>query len=358
MRIALISYRLPAPGKRRGGVDHVAHNVAHGLGCRGHEVTVWSYDPKPRGAAYEVRMLPWAEFANSWLGFRLTGGYVGNVINLLPAYEADVIIANGDSLLLPFLRKPLIRIMHGSALGEALSASNPLRFVLQLGIYPQELLTALLQPGCAGVSRNSGRFNPFLRNVIPLGVDITQFTPALHKKTTHPSILFVGTMSGRKRGSFLLEVFSRVLRPRFPEASLMMVSEPGLAMEGVSYFNGIGRQELIELYQQAWVYASPSQYEGFGLPYLEAMACGTPVIATPNPGSREVLGNGDFGWLVSDTDFAERLAELLHNPEARAGLAQSGLEQAREYSLEKMIDRYEALIGKISAGALPANAAA
>src|SRR6266481_3265884 len=73
MRIALISYRLPAPGKRRGGVDHVAHNVAHGLGCRGHEVTVWSYDPKPRGAAYEVRMLPWAEFANSWLGFRFIG---------------------------------------------------------------------------------------------------------------------------------------------------------------------------------------------------------------------------------------------------------------------------------------------
>ena len=48
-------------------------------------------------------------------------------------------------------------------------------------------------------------------------------------------------------------------------------------------------ERLIELYQQAWLFCLPSSYEGFGVPYIEAMSCGTPVVATPNAGAREVL---------------------------------------------------------------------
>ncbi len=358
MRISMISYKLPAIGEKRGGVDKVAHDISDGLARRGHQVTVWSYDPKPAGASYEVRSLPWRSFARSKLGFRFSGGYVGNLINILPKYDADLLIVNGDSLLVPLLRKPLIRIMHGSALGEALSAAHPLRFILQLGVYPQELLAALLQRGCVGVSQNCRRYNPFLRNIVPLGVDGTEFAPALEKKTVHPSILFVGTLGGRKRGSFLLAQFEEFIRPRFPQARLMMVTEPGPNLEGVSYFTGVGQEELIELYQKAWVYASPSRYEGFGLPYLEAMACGTPVIATPNPGSRELLGKSEYGLLVSDADFAESLCKLFSDPDGRNRLTASGLARAHEYSLDKMLDRYEALIGKVCLRKVPANAAA
>src|SRR5258708_31856360 len=347
MRISMISYRLPALGEKRGGVDKVAHDLSDGLARRGHQVTVWSYDPKPEGAAYNVRALPWRRFARSKLGFRLSGGYVGNVINILPKYDADLLIVNGDSLLVPLLRKPLIRIMHGSALGEALSAAHPLRFLLQLGVYPQELLTALLQRGCVGVSWSCRRYNPFLRNVIPTGIDLTRFAPAPDKKTANPSVLFVGTLRGRKRGNFLLERFNRSIRAQFPQATLMMVTEPGPAMEGVSYFTGVSQQELIELYQKAWVYASPSRYEGFGLPYLEAMACGTPVLATSNPGSRELLGNSEFGLLASAADFSTRLCELLSDPDARARLTASGLARAQEYSQEKMLVRYEALMEEL-----------
>src|SRR5260370_18616733 len=164
------------------------------------------------------------------------------------------------------MRKPLVRLMPGSALGEALSATNVLRFVRQIGVYPQELLEALLQAGCVGISQNCRRYNPFLRNVIPLGIDLTKFVPAPDRKTADPSILFVGTLRGRKRGNFLLERFNRSIRAQFPQATLIMVTEPGPAMDGVSYFTGVSQQELIELYQKAWVYASPSRYDGFGLP--------------------------------------------------------------------------------------------
>jgi glycosyltransferase involved in cell wall biosynthesis len=137
-----------------------------------------------------------------------------------------------------------------------------------------------------------------------------------------------------------------------------MVTEPGPAMDGVSYFTGVGQDELIDLYQKAWVYASLSKYEGFGLPYLEAMACGTPVVATPNPGSKELLGHSEFGLLTLDADFPGKLCELLGDPAARAELTEAGLTRSRQYSLDTMLDRYEALIGKLCPLTVRANAAA
>ncbi len=348
LRIAVFSYGLPVVGQKRGGIERVAHDLAEGLAQQGHQVTVWTYDPQPAGASYAVRALPWRRWSTSWLGRRLMMGYGGNLLALLPGYrDCDVIIAHGDSLLLPLLGKPLVRVMHGSALGEALSASSPWRFALQFGVYVQELLTALTQPGCVAVSWNTLRHNPFVRRVIPNGVDLTSFFPDPENKTPEPSILFVGALDGRKRGRLLIEWFRRDVRPRHPAAQLMMVSHPGPESPGVTYHTGISGDELAALYRRAWVCASPSSYEGFGLPYLEAMASGTLVIATPNPGSREVLDNGRFGQLVADDEFGPALAALLGDAAARAELAERGLARARDYAMNKMITAYELLLFKL-----------
>jgi glycosyltransferase involved in cell wall biosynthesis len=71
------------------------------------------------------------------------------------------------------------------------------------------------------------------------------------------------------------------------------------------------------------------------------MACGTPVVATPNSGSDEVLGRGGSGVLASDADFAQALSSLLADNQARDRLAARGLERARDYSLSAMLTRYE-----------------
>jgi len=105
--------------------------------------------------------------------------------------------------------------------------------------------------------------------------------------------------------------------------------------------------ELIRLYQQSWVYASPSTYEGFGLPYLEAMACGTAVVATPNPGSRELL-LPDHGVLASDHDFAAEVCRVLGDARARAEIEQRGLQRARQYSLDAMLDGYESFLRSLT----------
>ena len=353
LRIAMFSSGLPVAGQKRGGVDRIAHDLADGLARRGHAVTVWSFDPQPQDALYDVRPLPWGRFANARGGRSLTSGYLGNLLALTPGYQdADAIIAMGDSLFLPLAGKPLIRVMHGSALGEAMSARTPWRFIHQLGVYIQELVTGATQPGCVGVSESTRRYNPFVRRVIPNGVDTSVFRYEPVSKTREPSILFVGSLHGRKRGSLLLEWFESDVRPRFPTATLAMVSQSGPTAPGVSYHTGIATNELAAMYRRAWVYATPSTYEGFGLPYLEAMASGTPVIATPNPGSREVLDGGRYGRLVEDDEFGCALADLLSDAETRRNLTQVGLERAQEFSASVMVQRYEQLLFELSASRL------
>lgn len=345
MKIAVLSYGLPVEGEKRGGIERVAHALADGLARKGHRVVVFSHDPKPAGAAYDVRVLPWKAFVSSWLGRRMTMGYLGNILAMqVDVSSFDAVIAHGDSLLLSLCGRPVIRVMHGSARGEAEHATSIGRAVLQWGVYAQELLTAMIAPSSVvGVSANTQRDNRFVRHVIPLGVDSTIFQATPIEKTPHPSIVFVGALDGRKRGRFLLDLFERSVRPVFPHAELMFVGAQGPAQPGVSYFTGIGDRQLASLYRRAWVYASPSTYEGFGLPYLEAMACGTAVLATPNEGSREVLGD-DHSGLVGDADFAGVLVKILGDESRRRSLEMSGIRRAAEFPISHMIDAYEALL--------------
>ena len=343
----MFSYGLPVSGEKRGGIERAAHTLAQGLAERGHRVVVFSHDARPQGSAYEVRELPWKRFVNTWLGRRVTMGYLGNVMALIPDYrEFDAIIAHGDSLLLPLKGKPVVRVMHGSALGEAQHATSVGRYVLQYGVYIQELLTALTEPGTVAVSVNTQRDNRFIRHVIPHGVDTRIFHPAPGGKTVVPSLVFVGTAAGRKRGGFLLDIFSRVVRTAHPEAQLAFVGPTGPPAPGVSYHTGVSDDELAAIYRRAWVYASPSAYEGFGLPYLEAMACGTCVVATPNPGSREVLDEGKYGVLADDAGFGDAVLALLGDARRRQEMEAAGLRRAEELSLDAMLDRYETLLRK------------
>jgi phosphatidyl-myo-inositol alpha-mannosyltransferase len=344
----MLSYGLPAHGHKRGGIERAAHTLADGLARRDHDVVVFSHDPKPSDAAYEVRELPWKSFVNTWAGRRLTMGYLGNILGLMLNYRRfDVIVAHGDSLLLPLSGKPVLRVMHGSALGEARSATSVGRCVLQLGVYGQELLTAFLSRGVVAVSHNTTRDNPFIGRVVPHGVDDTFFSPWPEEKSAEPSVLFVGAMDGRKRGRFLLDGFLTTIRAAHPNASLTMVGDSGPEHPGVRYVTGVSDAELASLYRRAWVYASPSSYEGFGLPYLEAMACGTPVVASENPGSVDVLAGG-CGVMPADEDFASAVASLLGDEAARARLSRAGLMRAQDFSLARMLDGYEKVLFELT----------
>jgi glycosyltransferase involved in cell wall biosynthesis len=191
-------------------------------------------------------------------------------------------------------------------------------------------------------------------HVVPCGVD-EDFQPlkdqraldAFRSKAQLPEqmILFVGTIDPRKNLTLLLRGFAllrkKSARPRLVIGGargwhwhevFSVVDELGLAEE-VIFPGYIPREELPLWYNAADLLVYPSLYEGFGLPPLEAMACGTPVITSNTSSLPEVVG--DAGILV-DPHSAEELAEAMHrvliDGELREEMAKKGLDRARSFS--------------------------
>jgi glycosyltransferase involved in cell wall biosynthesis len=80
------------------------------------------------------------------------------------------------------------------------------------------------------------------------------------------------------------------------------------------------------------------------------MACGTVVVATENPGSLEVLGNGEYGLMPDDSMFGAIVARVLADEPQRVTLAGRGLRRAAEFSLDAMVGRYESLLMELAVG--------
>jgi len=140
----------------------------------------------------------------------------------------------------------------------------------------------------------------------------------------------------------MLEIFGEVRR-RVPEARLWMVCPEKAEGEGVESFSRLPEAELIGLYRRAWVLCALSSYEGFGVPALEAMACGLPVVSSDNSGSRFVLKEGEYGLLRKDGQLAAALADMLTDPRRRKVMGEKALERALEFDVRTMAGNYLSL---------------
>jgi len=111
----------------------------------------------------------------------------------------------------------------------------------------------------------------------------------------------------------------------------------------------VSLEMLTELYRKAWVFCLPSTYEGFGVPYIEALASGTPVVASPNVGAREVLAEGAYGEIVPDARLGSALLQLLTNSARREELIRNGLHRARAFDWNRIAEQYERIYVEILA---------
>jgi phosphatidylinositol alpha-mannosyltransferase len=339
MKIAVYHSTLPNPRRaKEGGVSYVVHQLANTFARRGHDLTVFSFDPAPADALYTVTRLPLGAWGESTIG-RISLAPL--LLNGLDLRHFDVMHTHGDDHFV--FRRPLpwVRTLHGSAKREFASAVRLRRRLSQSVLIPLESLSCRAADIAVGVSRDTAVCLPAVDDVIANGVDTELFCPSSHPRSAVPSILFVGTVHGRKRGGLLLRLFQEHIRPHHPEAELWMVCEPGPPMAGVRWLGKVSTEQLAQLYQQAWVFCLPSSYEGFGVPYIEALACGAPVVASPNPGARAVLDEGRYGILASDDELSPALLSLLRDAELRQRLADTGLSRAAEYRWDTIAARYE-----------------
>jgi glycosyltransferase involved in cell wall biosynthesis len=318
------------PSDSKIGAGYQAHGLAQALADAGHEVSMFTPSPKVAGARYRheqiavgppMRLLKWARAATQ-----------------LDLSRFDVFHSHGEDYLVG-RRQPLhVRTMHGSGFDEALHVPGSREKLRMLWLGTTELLASVRACCTIAVSEATRRRYPWIRRVIPNGVDLTSFEPS-GVRTEVPTILFVGTYSNRKRGALLVRQFREVVRSAMPNARLWMVSSDAPRVDGVEVLGELTEEELAWRYAQAWVFCLPSTYEGFGVPYVEAMACGTPVIATPNPGALEVLEGGRLGTIVEPEHLGTALLAALGNGPPATNTA--GLDAARRYGWPEIVRQYE-----------------
>lgn len=203
--------------------------------------------------------------------------------------------------------------------------------------------------------------------VVPLGVDarftrvVTTRAELAHRFGIPPGpfVLWVGTFEPRKNLGALVRAFA-LMRRRAPEVSLVLVGDQGVAEPALQrdldqLASSIIRpgfvtdEELAVLYSSTTCFVFPSLYEGFGLPPLEAMACGAPVVASDRSSIPEVVG--DAGILVDATNpdaLADAIESVVLTPERVADLRRRGMERARQLSwtrcAELTIETYRAAL--------------
>lgn len=172
-------------------------------------------------------------------------------------------------------------------------------------------------------------------------------------------LLYVGTLEPRKNVATLISAWSALKADDEHFPPLVLAGDAGwhnrhlrrrieaLAPHGLTHLGRVDRQTLVRLYQGALGFVFPSLYEGFGLPPLEAMACGVPVVVTRTSSLPEVVG--DAGVIVEPSSvrsLAEALGSLVKNPSRATELAERGRERSRRFTWEQAAAALEAVFAE------------
>lgn len=176
--------------------------------------------------------------------------------------------------------------------------------------------------------------------IVPIyhGVDSTVFIPTKSPNQTDPYLLHVSAYQPKKNVQRLIDAYARLpmaMRPKLIVVSPGIKKKPQIA--GLTVIDRpLSPPELAPLYGNAMSFVFPSLHETFGLPILEAMACGCPVITSFDTGCAEVAG--DAALLVnprSTAEIAQAMLCLINEPELRVQLRQKGLERASQFTWSK-----------------------
>lgn len=184
--------------------------------------------------------------------------------------------------------------------------------------------------------------------VVYIGIDPEFCSNKVYKQDSY--ILFVGRPEPYKNLITLVKAYAKLLKdygvsnklmivgesdPRYPEI-FRIVEE--LDLKNKIIFHGYAEfKELVKLYQNASLFVLPSLYEGFGLPPLEAMACGVPVIVSNTPALVETVADKAIVVDPYDTEWLTRaIHRVLTDKPLRDKMSQEGLEHAKKFTIDSM----------------------
>lgn len=183
---------------------------------------------------------------------------------------------------------------------------------------------------------------------------LTTFPPSPPRPSLppHPTILYVGNAYPHKNLEVLLRAFT-LFHESHPEVHLVLAGRSDVFYERlrkeaarlnlencVDFIQNPTDQTLSQLYRDASLFVFPSRCEGFGLPPLEAMACGLPVAAASAGSLTEVLGDAAAFFPPDDVpEIARVMARVYDDPVQQQSLKEKGLERVRRYSWRRMAEQ-------------------
>ena len=196
--------------------------------------------------------------------------------------------------------------------------------------------------------------------IVPNYIDLKRFKPKRPKNKV-PVVLFVHRISERKGAHYIVPIAGRVLKK--VNANFLVAGDgpylPKLQAEirrkklskWVKTLGSIPNKEIMGYYAKADVFLMPSDEEGFPNVLLEAMAVGTPFVASDVGGVRDVVSRGAQRFVVKQGDvgaFTERLVELLSDKKMRDVLSKEGLRHVKQYDLSRVLPVFVKTLRKYS----------
>lgn len=357
--------------KNRSGVGWFTHGMVRGIQSKvgpADTINLLTHPQEPMDIADLLTNSNTIDRPIDWLPGRLYHAFKHR--NIMP--PVDLVYGKGLYIFPNFIRWPLahspsVIVVHDLSMFDCPQYSSPQNLAFMTRHLGRSVEKADL---IVAVSENSKRTLCDHFSIDPQKVIVTHLAaePTLYYPRNEKAIatvkgkygifgkymLFVSTLEPRKNVAGLVQAYRQLPAKLKKEYSLVLVGGRGwrddsirsaiqearIAGDRVVLPGYVATEDLPALYSGAESFVFPSHYEGFGLPILEAMSCGTPVITADNSSLPEAAGQAALYVDSNNVDqLTESMKKLLTDPDLQATLRKKGVAQARKFSWENCADR-------------------
>jgi glycosyltransferase involved in cell wall biosynthesis len=379
LHVCYISQEYP-PETGWGGVGAYTHEMAHALAGAGNRVTVITQAVKARSVATESgvevhRISPrpsWDKVPFFWRLNRVWPGFAWSAMlrvrQINRRHPIDIIEAaevRADAFFVSLLpRRPkLVTRLHTAQVfvdhfnNVPSERVRPWNYWFEKKAIKRADLVTAPSKAVLNLTRKWFPLDAQKTLVIPNPIDQYNFLPSVSESRN--VVLYVGRLERNKGAESMMRALP-ILLERFPSIEFWFVGSDSLDRDGQSWrskilesidpvhrsklrFQEVSRKELACLYPEAAVCVLPSKWENAPYAVLEAMACGTPVVACDSGGAPELIEHDVSGFLVPVDDFnalAARISELITQPALRRVMGQNARRRIEQsFSLERVLPK-------------------
>ena len=174
----------------------------------------------------------------------------------------------------------------------------------------------------------------------------------IYNITPKKYILSVATLAKRKRIPLLIEAFEKI-SAKYPDLKLVLVGKMdndkqlSLTKNPNIIFTGYIEDKMIPyLYKNALLYVFPSEYEGFGIPIIEAQYSNIPILCSNIEVFKEIAGNGAEYCELNSNEMAEKIEYLINSPDKINELINEGTQNVKRFSINKIVEQLKVVVGE------------